>query len=35
VIIAGSLTSPALWVEPGDEVQLDLGPLGSVSLRFD
>jgi 2-keto-4-pentenoate hydratase len=32
-IIAGSLT-PILWAEPGAEVVLDLGPLGSVALRY-
>jgi 2-keto-4-pentenoate hydratase len=32
-IIAGSLT-PILWAEPGAEVLLDMGPLGSVSVRY-
>ncbi|MDX6669996.1 MAG: hypothetical protein QOI91_359 [Solirubrobacteraceae bacterium] len=32
-IIAGTLTPP-LPVEPGDEVAVDLGALGGVSLRF-
>ena len=32
-IIAGTLTPP-LPVEPGDEVTVDLGALGSVSLRL-
>jgi 2-oxo-3-hexenedioate decarboxylase len=33
VVIAGSLIQ-ALAVKPGDEFELDLGPLGSVSLGF-
>lgn len=33
-IITGSLTPP-IWVEPGDEVGLDLAPLGPVELGFD
>jgi 2-keto-4-pentenoate hydratase len=33
VVIAGTLI-PALQVKPGDEVELDLGPLGGVALRF-
>jgi len=32
-IIAGTLTPP-LPVNPGDEVEVDLGALGAVSLRF-
>ena len=32
-IIAGSLT-PILWPEAGTAVALDLGPIGSISLRF-
>jgi 2-keto-4-pentenoate hydratase len=32
VIIAGSLT-PIVFVEPGDSIEVDLGPLGSLSLR--
>ena len=32
-IIAGALT-PILWAEPGPSVELDLGPLGAVSLRY-
>jgi 2-keto-4-pentenoate hydratase len=33
VIIAGSLT-PIVFVEPGDSVEVDLGPLGALALRF-
>jgi 2-keto-4-pentenoate hydratase len=33
VVIAGSLMQ-ALMVKPGEEVDLDLGPLGGVALRF-
>jgi 2-keto-4-pentenoate hydratase len=33
VVIAGTLI-PALQVKAGDEVELDLGPLGGVALRF-
>ncbi len=33
-IIAGSLVPPPV-VAPGDELALDLGPLGAVSLAFD
>jgi 2-keto-4-pentenoate hydratase len=33
-IIAGSLVPPPV-VSPGDELALDLGPLGSVSLAFE
>jgi 2-keto-4-pentenoate hydratase len=33
IVIAGSLIQ-ALPAKPGDEIALDLGPLGSVSLRF-
>jgi len=32
VVIAGSLT-PIVFVEPGDEVEIDLGPLGNLRLR--
>ena len=32
VVIAGSLT-PIVFVEPGDEVEVDLGPLGNLGLR--
>jgi 2-keto-4-pentenoate hydratase len=32
-IIAGALT-PILWPQPGTSVALDLGPIGSTSLRF-
>jgi 2-keto-4-pentenoate hydratase len=33
VIIAGSLT-PIVFVEPGDRVEVDLGPLGSLEVRL-
>jgi 2-keto-4-pentenoate hydratase len=33
VIIAGSLT-PIVFVEPGDSIEVDLGPLGSLDVRF-
>jgi len=33
VIITGSITPP-LWVEPGEQLQFDLVPSGSVSVRF-
>jgi 2-keto-4-pentenoate hydratase len=33
VIIAGSLT-PIVFVEPGDSIEVELGPLGSLDLRF-
>lgn len=33
VIIGGSLT-PIVFVEPGDEVAVDLGPLGNLGLRL-
>jgi 2-keto-4-pentenoate hydratase len=33
VIISGSLT-PIVWVEPGDRVEVDLGPLGTLSVAF-
>lgn len=32
-IIAGSLVKP-IEVEPGDTLTADLGPLGSVEVRF-
>ncbi|HEX3318371.1 MAG TPA: hypothetical protein VHR88_10145 [Solirubrobacteraceae bacterium] len=32
-IIAGSLT-PIQWAEPGAELVLDMGPLGSVAVRY-
>jgi 2-keto-4-pentenoate hydratase len=32
VVIAGSLT-PIVFVEPGDEIEVDLGRLGSLGLR--
>jgi 2-keto-4-pentenoate hydratase len=32
-IICGALT-PILWGEPGTSVELDMGPLGAVSLRY-
>ena len=31
MIIAGSLT-PIVFVEPGDAVEVDLGPLGALAL---
>jgi 2-keto-4-pentenoate hydratase len=34
VIIAGSLT-PIAFVEPGDRIEIDLGPVGSLSLALD
>jgi 2-keto-4-pentenoate hydratase len=34
VIIAGSLT-PIVFVEPGDRVEVGLGPLGSLTLALD
>jgi 2-keto-4-pentenoate hydratase len=33
VIIAGSLT-PIVFVEPGDSIEVELGPLGSLGLRL-
>ena len=33
VIIAGSLT-PIVFVEPGDSIEVDLGPLGTLGLRL-
>ena len=33
VIIAGSLT-PIVFVEPGDRIEVDLGPLGAVALSL-
>ena len=33
VIIAGSLT-PIVWVEPDDDVEVDLGPLGRIQVSF-
>jgi 2-keto-4-pentenoate hydratase len=33
IVIAGSITPP-VPVEPGQEVDVDLGPLGSLGLRF-
>ena len=33
VIIAGSLT-PIVWVEPGDDVEVDLGSLGRLQVSF-
>jgi 2-keto-4-pentenoate hydratase len=32
-VICGSLT-PIVWVEPGDEVEADFGPLGMLTLSF-
>ena len=34
VIIAGSLT-PIVFVGPGDRIEIDLGPLGSLGLSLD
>ena len=34
VIIAGSLT-PIVFVEPGDRIEIDLGPVGSLGLSLD
>ncbi|MCC3332210.1 2-oxo-hept-4-ene-1,7-dioate hydratase [Nocardia abscessus] len=33
IVLAGSFTRP-LWVEPGDTVLADYGPLGTLSCRF-
>jgi len=33
IILAGSFTRP-MWVEPGDTVLADYGPLGTISCRF-
>jgi 2-keto-4-pentenoate hydratase len=33
VVIAGSLT-PIVFVEPGDSIEMDLGPLGSLGLHM-
>lgn len=33
VILAGSFTRP-MWVEPGDSILCDFGPLGTISCRF-
>lgn len=33
IVLAGSFTRP-LWVEPGDTVLADYGPLGTISCRF-
>lgn len=33
LILAGSFTRP-MWVEPGDNVHADYGPLGAVTCRF-
>ena len=33
VIIAGSLT-PIVWVEPDDDVEVDLGSLGRLQVSF-
>lgn len=33
VIITGSITPP-LWIEPGEELDFDLAPIGGVSVRF-
>ena len=33
VIITGSITPP-LWVAPGEDIQFNLDPVGSVSVRF-
>jgi len=34
VIITGSITPP-LWVAPGEDIQFNLDPVGSVSVRFN
>ncbi|WP_294570878.1 2-oxo-hept-4-ene-1,7-dioate hydratase [uncultured Arthrobacter sp.] len=33
-ILAGSFTRP-LWVDPGDTIHADYGPLGSITCRFE
>ncbi|MBF6419613.1 2-oxo-hepta-3-ene-1,7-dioic acid hydratase [Nocardia farcinica] len=33
IVLAGSFTRP-MWVEPGDTVLADYGPLGTISCRF-
>lgn len=33
IILAGSFTRP-IWVEPGDTIHADYGPLGAVTCRF-
>lgn len=33
IILAGSFTRP-MWVEPGDTVLADYGPMGTISCRF-
>lgn len=33
IILAGSFTRP-MWVEPGDSILCDFGPLGTISCRF-
>ncbi|WP_280477083.1 2-oxo-hept-4-ene-1,7-dioate hydratase [Nocardia farcinica] len=33
IVLAGSFTRP-IWVEPGDTVLADYGPLGTISCRF-
>lgn len=34
VVLAGSFTRP-MWVEPGDTVFADYGPLGTITCRFE
>lgn len=33
IVLAGSFTRP-LWVEPGDTILADYGPMGTISCRF-
>jgi 2-oxo-hept-3-ene-1,7-dioate hydratase len=33
IILAGSFTRP-MWVERGDEVRCDYGPMGVITCRF-
>jgi 2-oxo-hept-3-ene-1,7-dioate hydratase len=33
IILAGSFTRP-MWVQPGDEVLCDYGPMGRITCRF-
>jgi 2-oxo-hept-3-ene-1,7-dioate hydratase len=33
IVLAGSFTRP-MWVEPGDTVLADYGPMGTISCRF-
>lgn len=34
MILAGSFTRP-MWVEPGDAILADFGPMGTISCRFE